>query len=164
MGEGAASSAPSDRLVAVIIDEASLGAQSAEAEHEREIAIHDLLAENSFAVPGPIAGPYRLTLALHQNRLVFDIRDGEGAAIIAHLLSLGPFRPVVAEYQRICARHYAAIRSASPSQIEAIDMGRRGMHNDAAQLLIQRLAGKIDLDFATARRLFTLIVALHWEG
>jgi uncharacterized protein (UPF0262 family) len=157
MGEGG------QRLIAVQIDESSLGASSAEGEHEREIAIYDLLAENSFSVPRNTSGPYRLTLALVQNRLAFDVKDEAGAAVVTHLLALGPFRQIVSEYRTICDRHYAAIRSASPSQIEAIDMGRRGMHNDAANLLMERLAGKIDMDFPTARRLFTLIVALHWE-
>ncbi|MFC5067334.1 UPF0262 family protein [Flaviflagellibacter deserti] len=153
----------SNRLIAVTIDETSLGASTAEAEHEREIAIHDLLDENAFAVPGRAQGPYRLDLKLFENRLVFDIRDAEDAAVVTHMLALGPFRPIVSEYNTICERHYAAIRSASPSQIEAIDMGRRGLHNDAANLLGERLKGKIDLDHATARRLFTLIVALHWD-
>jgi uncharacterized protein (UPF0262 family) len=162
MGEGTAGL--SHRLIAVTIDEGSLGASSAEGEHEREIAIHDLLAENAFKVAGREHGPYRLRLALAENRLVFDVHDEDDAAIIAHFLSLGPFRQVVSEYRTICDRHYAAIRSASPSQIEAIDMGRRGMHNEAATLLNERLSGKIDMDFATARRLFTLIVALHWDA
>lgn len=160
MGEGGA--APDDRLIAVIVDEQSLGLSSPEAEHERQIAIYDLLADNRFAIPGAARGPYRLRLGLADGRLAFDVRDDREDAVVAHLLALGPFRPVVAEYQRICERHHAAIRSASPSQIEAIDMGRRGLHNEAASLLVERLAGKIDMDFATARRLFTLIVALHW--
>lgn len=152
-----------NRLIAVLIDEASLGAASAEAAHEQEIAVHDLLEENSFSLPGREAGPYRLHLSFAENRLVFDVRDEEDAPLVAHLLSLGPFRAVVEDYRRICERHYSAIRSASPSQIEAIDMGRRSMHNDAANLLVERLEGKIGMDFQTARRLFTLIVALHWE-
>jgi uncharacterized protein (UPF0262 family) len=157
MGEG------DQRLVAVHIDESSLGAASAEGEHERKIAIYDLLTENSFGVPKDAKGPYRLTLALIQSKLVFGVSDEADSHIVTHLLAVGPFRQIVSEYRSICDRHYAAIRSASPSSIEAIDMGRRGMHNDAADLLMERLSGKIDMDFATARRLFTLIVALHWE-
>src|SRR5262249_11571203 len=106
--------------------------------------------------------PYRLTIALIQNKLVFDIRDEADNAVVTHLLALGPFRRIVSDYRRICGRHYAAIKSASPSQIEAIDMGRRGMHDEAARLLMERLNGKIEMDFPTARRLFTLIVALQW--
>ncbi len=151
------------RLIAVNIDESSLGAASGEGEHERDIAIYDLIAENRFGTPKGGPGPYRLTLALMQNKLVFDIKDEMENAIVTHLLALGPFRQIVSEYRTICQRHYTAIKSASPSQIEVIDMGRRGMHNEAAQLLMERLGGKIDMDFPTARRLFTLIVALHWE-
>jgi uncharacterized protein (UPF0262 family) len=154
---------PAQRLIAVHIDESSLGASSAEGEHERQIAIYDLLAENRFGTPKGGPGPYRLTLALIQNKLVFDIRDEADKPVVIHLLAVGPFRQIVSHYRMICERHYAAIKSASPSQIEAIDMGRRGLHNDAAKLLAERLDGKIEMDFPTARRLFTLIVALHWE-
>jgi uncharacterized protein (UPF0262 family) len=160
MGEGDTA----ERLIAVHIDESSLGASSAESERERDIAIYDLLAENRFGTPKGGPGPYRLTLAVVQNKLVFDVKDEADNAVVTHLLALGPFRQIVSEYRRICDRHYAAIKSASPSQIEAIDMGRRGMHNLAATLLMERLKGKIEMDFATARRLFTLIVALHWPG
>ena len=154
---------PAKKLIAVIIDEASMAGASPEAVHEREIAIYDLLADNSFSIPGSHTGPFRLRVGLAQNRLAFEIQSEAGQALIAHLLALGPFRPLVLDYLAICQRHHAAIRSASPSQIEAIDMGRRGMHNEAAQLLIERLDGKIEVDFPTARRLFTLIVALHWD-
>jgi uncharacterized protein (UPF0262 family) len=161
MGEGG--SAPSQRLIAVTVDEASLGPSTMEAMRERDIAIYDLLADNRFELPGH-AGPYKLNLTVFEGRLLaFDIRDESDGQVMAHILSLGPFRPLVLEYIWLCGRHHAAIRSASPSQIEAIDMGRRGMHNDGASLLIDRLKGKIDLDFPTARRLFTLIVALGWE-
>ena len=161
MGEGGSS--PSQRLIAVTVDEGSLGSSTMEAAHERDIAIYDLLADNSFGLPGQ-TGPYKLKLTVFEGRLLaFDIRDDNDRPVIAHILSLTPFRPLVLDYVSLCKRHHAAIRSASPSQIEAIDMGRRGMHNDAARLLIDRLKGKIDLDFPTARRLFTLIVALGWE-
>jgi uncharacterized protein (UPF0262 family) len=160
MGEGDTA----ERLIAVHIDESSLGASSADSEHERDIAIYDLLAENRFGTPKGGPGPYRLTLALVQNKLVFEVRDEADNAVVTHLLALGPFRRIVEEYRTICGRHYAAIKSASPSQIEAIDMGRRGLHDLAADLLRERLEGKIEMDFPTARRLFTLIVALHWPG
>lgn len=164
MGEGASPQAPAaNRLVSVEIDEASLGAASAEAEHECEVAIYDLVDDNSFAIPGHDGGPYRLRLLLDNNRLVFAVRDEAGAAVVAHHLALGPFRQTVTEYLTICQRHYAAIRTAAPSQIEAIDMGRRGLHNDSARVLMERLSGKIEIDFNTARRLFTLLSALNWD-
>ena len=103
-------------------------------------------------------------VSLLSNKLALDIRDEQGQPIAAHILSLTPFRRVVKDYFLICESYYNAIRSASPSQIEAIDMGRRGLHNEAAELLIERLEGKIEVDFDTARRLFTLISALHWKG
>jgi uncharacterized protein (UPF0262 family) len=157
MGEGGSS--PSQRLLAVTVDAAS--PSTPEAAHDRDIAIYDLLADNRFGLPDH-TGPYKLNLQVFENRLLaFDIRDENDKQVMAHILSLTPFRALVVEYMSICERHHAAIRSASPSQIEAIDMGRRGMHNDAAKLLMERLKGKIDMDFATARRLFTLIVALQ---
>ncbi|HEX8665500.1 MAG TPA: UPF0262 family protein [Beijerinckiaceae bacterium] len=152
------------RLVAVTLDEASIGRGSPDQEHERAVAIYDIVEANSFALPGHDGGPYALRLALVENRLCFDVRDASGAPVIAHHLSLSPFRKVVKDYEMICDSYYKAIRTASPSQIEAIDMGRRGLHNEAAELLVERLAGKIDLDFDTARRIFTLIFALHWKG
>ncbi|WP_319844576.1 UPF0262 family protein [Terrihabitans rhizophilus] len=160
---GAGDDLSRDRLVSVEIDERSLGAASAEAEHECEVAIYDLLEENSFAVTGQDLGPYRLRLALEGARLMFAVKDEEGRDVVAHFLALGPFRKTVTDYVTICQRHYAAIRTASPSQIEAIDMGRRGLHNESATIVRERLAGKIEIDFATARRLFTLLVALNWD-
>ena len=101
---------------------------------------------------------------MRSNQLLLDIRDAAGSPVIAHLLSLSPFRRVVKDYFLVCESYYAAIKTASAAQIEAIDMGRRGLHDEAAELLIERLSGKIDVDFDTARRLFTLITALHWKG
>jgi uncharacterized protein (UPF0262 family) len=109
-------------------------------------------------------GPYRLKLAIVQSRLVLDISREDGDAVVKHILSLTPFRRIVKDYFLICESYYAAIRNATPSQIEAIDMGRRGLHNEGSQTLMDRLAGKVDLDFDTARRLFTLICVLHWRG
>jgi uncharacterized protein (UPF0262 family) len=152
------------RLVAVTLDEASIGRGNPDQEHERAIAIYDILEANSFALPEHEGGPYALHLALVENRLCFDIRTAEGDPLIAHHLSLTPFRRVVRDYAMICDSYYKAIRSASPAQIEAIDMGRRGLHNEAAELLLERLAGKVVLDHDTARRIFTLIFALHWKG
>ena len=152
------------RLVAVTLDEASIGRGSPDQEHERAVAIFDILEANAFALPEHDGGPYALHLALVENRLCFDVRTADGAPVIAHHLSLSPFRKVIKDYEMICDSYYKAIRSASPAQIEAIDMGRRGLHNEAAELLLERLAGKVVLDHDTARRLFTLIFALHWKG
>jgi uncharacterized protein (UPF0262 family) len=152
------------RLVAVTLDEASIGRGNPDQEHERAIAIYDILEENSFAIPDFEGGPFALHLALVEKKLCLDIRLEDGAQIVAHYLSLTPFRHVIRDYELICDSYYNAIRSASPAQIEAIDMGRRGLHNEAAELLRQRLDGKVDVDFDTARRIFTLIFALHWRG
>lgn len=152
------------RLIAVTLDENSIGRGTADQEHEREIAIYDLVEENVFGLPGHNGGPYMLTLALHEAKLVFDIREEDGAQVIAHILSLTPFRRILKDYFMICESYYAAIRTATPAQIEAIDMGRRGLHNEGAQLLAERLKGKIETDLDTSRRLFTLVTALHWKG
>ncbi|HUB64230.1 MAG TPA: UPF0262 family protein [Methylocella sp.] len=153
-----------NRLVSVSLDEASIGRGAADQEHERQIAIYDLLDENSFALPGRDAGPYGLKIALQDAKLVLEIADEQGAPIIAHILSLTPFRGLLKDYFMICESYYAAIRTAVPRQIEAIDMGRRAIHNEAAELLLERLKGKIECDHDTARRIFTLVVALHWKG
>lgn len=152
------------KLVAVTLDDSSIGRGAPEQEHERAIAIYDLIESNSFAIPGHDGGPYALQVGLRSNQLMLDIRDPAGEPVIAHLLSLSPFRRVVKDYFLVCESYYAAIKTASAAQIEAIDMGRRGLHDEAAGLLIERLNGKIDIDFDTARRLFTLITALHWKG
>lgn len=152
------------RLVAVTLDEASIGRGSPDQEHERAVAIYDILEANCFALPEHDGGPYVLHLAVIDNRLCFDIRTAEGAPVVAHHLSLTALRKIIKDYEMICDSYYKAIRTASPAQIEAIDMGRRGLHNEAAELLMQRLEGKVELDFDTARRIFTLIFALHWKG
>ena len=152
------------RLIDVELDE-SIGRSTPDVEHERAVAIFDLIEENSFAPVGDAAGgPYRLRLSLVESRLVFAITREDGSAVVTHILSLTPFRRIVRDYHMICESYYEAIRSATPSHIEAIDMGRRGLHNDGSQTLMERLAGKIDVDFDTARRLFTLVCVLHWRG
>lgn len=150
-----------NRLVAITLDEASIERGTPDQEHERQIAIYDLVEENVFTVPDAGDGPFTLNLGLMNGRLSFDIRRDDGTPVIVHLLSLSPFRKAVKDYMLICESYYEAIRSATPAQIEAIDMGRRGLHNEGSELLEQRLAGKVALDFDTARRLFTLICALH---
>ncbi len=153
-----------NRLVSVILDEASISRGASDQEHERQIAIYDLIDENSFALPGRDAGPFGLKIALQDAKLVLEIADESGNPIVAHILSLTPFRGLLKDYFMICESYYAAIRTAMPTQIEAIDMGRRAVHNEAAELLLERLKGKIECDRDTARRLFTLVVALHWKG
>jgi len=152
------------RLVRVVLDEASIGRGNPDQEHERAIAIWDIVEANHFAVPERDAGPYALKLGLVENKLAFEIQTEAGAPVMTHLLSLTPFRRVIRDYRSVCESYYEAIRSASPQKIEAIDMGRRGLHNEAAELLVERLQGKVDIDFDTARRIFTLIFALHWKG
>jgi uncharacterized protein (UPF0262 family) len=155
---------PTQRLIKVTLDEGSIGRSSPDIEHERAVAIYDLLEDNSFAPVDHGGGPYMLHLSITENRLVFDIRLEDGAPVMAHLLSLTPLRRIVKDYFMICDSYYKAIRTATPSQIEAIDMGRRGLHNEGSELLMERLKEKINLDFDTARRLFTLICVLHWKG
>jgi uncharacterized protein (UPF0262 family) len=151
-------------LVEITLDEKSIGRSNPDVEHERAVAIYDLIEDNSFAPADHDGGPYALHLSITENRLVFDIRQQDGAPLMAHLLSLTPFRKIVKDYFMICDSYYKAIRTASPTQIEAIDMGRRGLHNEGSELLKERLKEKIDVDFDTARRLFTLICVLHWKG
>ena len=153
-----------NRLVSVTIDESSIERGTPDQEHERAIAIYDLVEENVFCLPGDAGGPYCLALGLVSNRLSFDIRREDASPVVVHLLSLSPFRKVIKDYFLICESYYEAIRSASPERIEAIDMGRRGVHDEGAGLVIERLAGKIEIDHKTARRLFTLIAALSWKG
>ena len=152
------------KLVAVTLDEESIGRSGPDIEHERAVAIYDLIEENSFQPVDQETGPYALHLSMADNRLVFDIRKTDGAPVVAHLLSLTPLRRIVKDYFLICDSYYAAIRTATPDRIEAIDMGRRGLHDEGSKVLMERLDGKVIVDFATARRLFTLICVLHWKG
>ena len=161
---GADESGSTRRLVKITLDEGSIGRSSQDIEHERAVAIYDLIEDNSFAPVDHDGGPYALHLSITENRLVFDIRREDGTPLMAHLLSLTPLRRIVKDYFMICDSYYKAIRTASPTQIEAIDMGRRGLHNEGSELLKERLKEKIDVDFDTARRLFTLICVLHWKG
>ena len=152
----------SQRLQTVELDEESLAAVSRDQEQERQIAIFDLLEENYFHPEGAEVGPYDLRMGLVENRLVLDVRGP--AYERRHILSLSPFRSLIKDYFMVCESYYQAIRNSTPGQIEALDMGRRGLHNEASELLKARLAGKVETDMDTARRLFTLICALHWRG
>jgi uncharacterized protein (UPF0262 family) len=153
------------RLVNVMLDEESIGRSNPDVEHERKIAIYDLVEQNVFAPDGhEDEGPFALHLSITGARLVFDIRREDGTPIVAHLFSLTPLRRIVKDYYLICDSYYQAIRTATPDKIEAIDMGRRGIHNEGSRILMERLNGKVKVDLDTARRLFTLICVLHWKG
>jgi uncharacterized protein (UPF0262 family) len=149
------------RIVDIVLDERSVARRSPEVEHERTVAIFDLLEENEFALVGSEAGPYRLHLGVFEQRLVFGVHDGDDRKLRDIVLSLTPFRKIVKDYFLICESYYDAIKKLGTAQIEALDMGRRGLHNEGSEVLRERLAGKIELDLDTARRLFTLICALH---
>jgi uncharacterized protein (UPF0262 family) len=152
------------RLVAITLDERAVVRRTRQIEQEREIAIYDLLEANSFAPAGSPGGPYKLALAAEENRLVFDIHLADDSAHGKVMLSLTPLRSVIKDYFLICDSYFRAIRNAPPSQIEALDMARRASHNEGSTLLKERLKGKIEVDFDTARRLFTLICVLQLRG
>jgi uncharacterized protein (UPF0262 family) len=164
MTESGQPSNPS-RLVEIGLDESSIGAYSLEVEHERKVAIFDLLEENLFELVNGPAGPYKLKIAIAENRLALAVTAGEAAEPGAtFLLSLNPFRRVVKDYFMVCESYFEAIKTAPPSRIEALDMGRRALHDEGSKLLRERLDGKVNMDEATSRRLFTLLCALHWKG
>jgi len=157
--------APSNsRLIAITLDPASIGRTSANVEHEREVAIYDILDANSFALEGRNEGPYKLQLGIVEDRLVLTVGNETTETIVTHVLSLSPLRRVMKDYFTVCESYYEAIRSAPPSRIQAIDMGRRGLHDEGSRILGERLVGKVIVDHDTARRLFTLVCALHWKG
>jgi uncharacterized protein (UPF0262 family) len=151
------------RIAGVELDEKSVLRRAKEIEEERAVAIRDLLEKNEFAPHGSPGGPYHLVLSIAENRLVLDIRLTDASEHKKVVLSLTPFRRVVKDYFMICESYYNAVKHA-PAQIEAIDMGRRGIHNEGADILKERLKGKIAMDTDTARRLFTLICVLHLKG
>ena len=159
---------PQQRIIAVDLDEGSIVWRSADVEQERRVAIFDLIEENHFAPQREhgdgYAGPYRLLLRVEEGRLVFDIGREDGTPLESVILGLGRFRRPIRDYFAICDSYYQAIRTATAQQIETVDMARRALHNEAAEMLIERLDGKIEVDFDTARRLFTLICVLHIKG
>lgn len=152
------------RIIDITLDEQSFVRRNPDVDHERRVAIFDLLQENRFALVGETEGPYRLNVSVRETRLVFDVRSGDESVLDTIVLALTPFRRIIREYFLICESYYDAIKTASPSRIEAIDMGRRGLHDDGAQLLRRHLASKVEVDEATSRRLFTLICVLHFRG
>lgn len=151
------------KLVGITLDEGSVARRSPDVEHERKVAIYDLLDANSFSPIGDHDGPYHLHLSIAETRLVFDIQDAEKRPLGKIILAMSPFRSLIRDYLAVCTTYYAAIKTSTPQKIEAIDMGRRGLHNQGSELLIERLQGKIALDFDTARRLFTLICVLFMK-
>lgn len=155
------------RLSEIVLDPASIGRGNANIEHEREVAIYDLLDENTFEVDGRDDGPYKLTIGIVEDRLALSVYQtpSEGAEpLVTHYLSMTPFKRIMKDYFLVLDSYYQAIRTAQPSRIQAIDVGRRGLHDEGSRVLVERLEGKIKIDFDTARRLFTLISALHWKG
>jgi uncharacterized protein (UPF0262 family) len=152
------------RVVAVTIDKESIGRAGLDVEYERAVAIDDLIEENSFAPVDHDGGPYALHLRMADNRLVFDIRLADETPVVMHLLSLNPFKRVVKDYFLVCDSYYTAIKTATPDRIEALDMGRRALHDEGSSLLQERIKHRVAVDFNTARRLFTLVCALHWKG
>ncbi len=156
--------ASSFRIASIVLDERSVVRRTREIEQEREIAVYDLMEANYFRPDGSGGGPYHLVLGVKENRMIFDVRLEDGSAHARVVLSLTPFRQVVKDYFLVCENYFKAIRTAPPSQIEALDMGRRGLHNEGSELLRERLKNKIEVDLETARRLFTLICVLHLKG
>lgn len=156
------------RIIDVKLDERTIIWRNADVEQERRVAIFDLLEGNCFKplcdYPGGYGGPYKLVLRVEEGRLAMELAATDDAPLETIMLPLSPFRRIVRDYFAICDSYYKAIRAATPTQIETIDMARRGIHNDAAELLTERLAGKAEVDFDTARRLFTLICVLHIRG
>jgi len=152
------------RLVSITLDEQSIAPSSSIINHERKVAIYDILDANHFELDGCDDGPYALNLSIAEDRLVLAVGLEQGEAISTFVLSLSPLRRIMKDYFIVCDTYYKAIRTAPPSRIQAIDMGRRALHDDGSKLLVERLKGKITVDHDTARRLFTLICALHWKG
>ena len=163
-GQGGGMSQRRHRIAKVTLDERTVVRRNPDVEHERAVAIFDLLEENSFTPAEIPAGPYHVHLCIEEDRLVFDVRSARGKALGKIALALAPFRRIVKDYFTVCESYYAAIKAASPSRIEAIDMGRRALHDEGSNLLRERLAGKVEIDHNTARRLFTLLCVLHIRG
>ena len=152
-----------DRLSEVFLDEATIPRGAVDLDHERAVAIFDLIEENSFGVPSRDDGPYTLTISQEESKLTFDVRTSDGEQAVSIVVSMTPFRPLLKDYFIVCETYYSAIRTASPRQIEAIDRERTKLHNEGADLMAQRLAEKLVIDQNTARRLFTLVSTLRWK-
>jgi uncharacterized protein (UPF0262 family) len=153
-----------DRLVEITLDQRSLGPANANIEHEREVAIFDILDGNAFAVDGMDVGPYRLNLAIADDRLQLTVRDEDSEPVASHQVPLTPLKRVMKDYFLVCDDYYDAVRTAPPARIQAIDLNRRTLHDEGSKILAEKLSGKVTVDADTARRLFTLLCALHWKG
>lgn len=153
-----------NRLTNVKLDESIGKLPNPDAEHERQVAIYDLIEGNSFELVGKQAGPFILKLSIIDKKLVFNVCEQNEKTLAIFGLSLSPFRRLIKDYYLMCDSYYTAIKTSTPSQIETIDMARRGLHNEGTDQLIARLDGKVAMDFNTGRRLFTLICVLHWRG
>ena len=152
-----------DRLSDVFLDEDTIPRGAIDADHERQVAIFDLVEENSFAIPGRDDGPYTMTISQEESKFTFDVRTSDGEQAVSIIVSVTPFRALLRDYFLVCETYYSAIRTASPRQIEAIDRERTKLHNEGAELMAQRLNEKVAIDQTTARRLFTLITTLRWK-
>ncbi len=153
-----------ERLYEITIDEQSVGHPNPSIEQEREVAIFDLLEGNSFQLKDRDEGPYRLMLSVREERLLLNIGNTDAELLVTHTVPFTPFRTIIKDYFIVCDSYYEAIRTAPAARIQAIDINRKALHDEGTRVLIERLKGEISLDFDTARRLFTLICALHWKG
>ncbi len=153
-----------ERLFEVVLGQETVAHPNPSVEHEREVAIFDLLEGNSFQLDGLSEGPYRLCLSVEDGRLVFDVGNESVESLAKHVIPFVPFRRIIKDYFIVCESYYDAIRKAPTATIQAIDVNRRALHDEGTGLLVERLSGKITMDFDTARRLFTLVCALHWKG
>jgi uncharacterized protein (UPF0262 family) len=153
-----------DRLTEITLDPRSLGRASANIEHEREVAIFDILDGNAFAVEGLEQGPYKLHLGLAEDRLLLIVSDEQSVELAQHQIQLTPLKRIMKDYFMVCESYYEAVRSAPPARIQAIDVNRRSLHDEGSVVLREKLSGRIAVDEDTARRLFTLVCSLHWKG
>lgn len=153
-----------DRLSEITLDPKSLGRVNANIEHEREVAIFDIIDGNSFAVEGLDSGPYALHLAIADDRLQLNIATADNGEVAQHSVPLTPLKRIMKDYFMVCESYYEAVRTAPPARIQAIDINRRSLHDEGSTVLRERLLSKIVVDSDTARRLFTLLCALHWKG
>jgi len=156
--------ASKQRITEITLDEHTVLRRNDDIEHERAVAIADLLDDNSFAPISGLRGPFHLHLGIEENRLALDLKSGDGQPLERVMLPLSPFRSIVKDYFLVCESYYNAVRTANPTRIEAIDMGRRALHDEGSELLRERLAERVAVDFNTARRLFTLLCVLHIRG
>ncbi len=153
-----------DRLTEITLDPKSLGRANVNIEHEREVAIFDILDGNAFAVDGADLGPYKLHLAIAEDRLALNVATAGDAEVAQHFVPLTPLKRIMKDYFMVCESYYEAVRTAPPARIQAIDVNRRALHDEGSVALREKLAGRIAIDEPTARRLFTLVCSLHWKG